>query len=161
MQRHCVPLSLTGCRPRLERAAVTLVSRREHRHWRLRRHERAMKYRYTHGPFVEIRCRLSAPTACTHLGSRILVVVPAKALGHAHKCVWLQRHSRRSGRSAAKSRNPGSWLDRWIPAFAGTTIKVREMKCVHAVAVGTPATDKRPLSVRRRKLAGSPPIGEL
>jgi hypothetical protein len=25
---------------------------------------------------------------------------------------------------AAKSRNPGSWLDRWVPAFAGTTIKV-------------------------------------
>src|SRR6185437_7654616 len=59
----------------------------------------------------------------------------------------LQRHSRRSGPTGpafvwpedrlrtAKSRNPGSWLDRWVPAFAGTTIKVREMKCAHARAL--------------------------
>src|SRR6185437_7298098 len=35
---------------------------------------------------------------------------------------------------AAKSRNPESWRNSWVPAFAGTTTKILEPRCVHAVA---------------------------
>src|SRR6185437_10428306 len=35
---------------------------------------------------------------------------------------------------AAKRRNPESWRNSWVPAFAGTTTKILEPSCVHAVA---------------------------